>query len=122
MLDLTFEPLSVRRFQIYIGCFMKTVQKLLLTFAAIGLVIGLPVTFSHTEPALAWAFALPAGAVFFGLFLISLVWQKEMAKFDEGERSKLEPLRRYRSPVSDTGNKRAAESPHGPEVTTAHSG
>ena len=82
---------------------METVQKLLLTLALMGLAIGIPVTFRHAEPAPAWAFALPAGAVFVGLFLISILWQKEMAKFDEEERLKTELAKRNRSSVPGHG-------------------
>jgi len=99
---------------------MDAVQKLLLTLAAVCMVIGIPVTFSHAEAAPFWALALPMGAVFLGMFLISLLWQREMAKFDEEERSKTESASRRSSPVSYPGNQRPKAVPPAAEVP-AHS-
>jgi hypothetical protein len=101
---------------------MTNPQRLLLILAVTGLAIGIPVTLSRAEHGPAWTFALPAGAVFLGLFLVSLLWQKEIAKFDKDERLKIELARRHRPSAPDPDNKRAEESPHTPEVPTAQSG
>ena len=44
------------------------------------MVIGIPVTRSHAGLAPAWTLALPVGVVSLGLFLLSLLCQKEIAK------------------------------------------
>jgi hypothetical protein len=107
-----FEPLPVGVFQMDVRRSMGTVQKLLLALAVMGLVIGIPVTFSHTAPAPALALALPLGVVFWGLFLMSKVWRKEMASFDEDERLRMEAVRRHRSTASGGGHQGAEESTH----------
>jgi hypothetical protein len=98
---------------------MNILQKALLTLAIIGLVIGIPVTFRHAEPAPGWTLALPVGVVSFGLFLISLLWQKEIAKFDDDERSGTDLSGRGLSSGSDTSLEECSPVP---EATASHSG
>jgi hypothetical protein len=64
---------------------MTTLSKILLVFSVIGFVAGSITDFSGFNFNPAWAVALPLGAVFYGLFLISFMLEKEMAKFDKDE-------------------------------------
>jgi hypothetical protein len=41
----------------------------------------------------AWEVMLPFGAVFYGLFLISFMMEKEVAKFDEDEEKELQLIK-----------------------------
>jgi hypothetical protein len=101
---------------------MKTSQKALLTLAVTGLIVGIIVALRHAEPAPAWTLALPVGVVCLGLFLLSLVWQKEMAKFEEEERLKFDSVRRRQLPISNSAKKRGPPSANDPGLAAAHSG
>ena len=67
---------------------MCKTTKILLTLAVAGLVSGLAfVTGLVKVEGAAWLYvALPAGAICFGLFLISKLLEKESALFDEEQR------------------------------------
>jgi hypothetical protein len=54
---------------------MTTLTKTLLGLAIVCLAIGFTTN-------LLWGFGKPAGAIFFGLFMISKMLEKEIAKFD----------------------------------------
>jgi len=54
-----------------------------------GFVAGGIIDFGGFNLNPSWTVALPLGAVFFGLFLISFMLEKEMAGFDEEEAIKL---------------------------------
>ena len=86
---------------------MKAFQKWLLTLAATGLAGGVFVTLSHADLAPAWALALPLGVILAGLFLVTLLLQNEVEKFDADERLKVEPPK-SRSSAFDTGKERKA--------------
>jgi hypothetical protein len=78
---------------------MKGLQKWLLALAATCLVVGVFVSLSHRDLALAWTLTLPAGVILSGLFLIRLLLQNEAAKFDADERLKIlkiEQAKRHR--------------------------
>ena len=85
---------------------MKAFQKWLLGLAVTGLIVGVFVTLSHANLAPAWMLALPLGVILSGLFLITLLLQNEVAKFDADERLKRESAKRHRSSAFDTGKKR----------------
>jgi len=69
---------------------VKLPAKVLLIISVTALVVGIFVTLSRVDLAPAWTVALPLGVSCFGLFLITLLLQKEVAKFDEEERIKIE--------------------------------
>ncbi len=77
---------------------MTTQTRILLAVSIGGFVLGATGAF--------WSVGMPVGAVFFGLFLISKLLEKEVARFDEEQRSRLSPAVAS-SPVS-----RPAEADH----------
>jgi hypothetical protein len=69
---------------------MTTLTRTLLAAVVIGFIVGSVVDFTKLTTNPAWTVAMPLGTVFFGLFLISLMLQREMAAFDREEAMKLE--------------------------------
>jgi hypothetical protein len=69
---------------------MTTLTKTFLATAVIGFIVGSVIDFSNLTTDPKWTVAMPLGAVSFGLFLISLMLQKEMAAFDREEAIRLE--------------------------------
>ena len=69
---------------------MTTLSKTLLAVTITGLVAGSIIDFGGFNLNPAWAAALPFGAVFYGLFLISFMLEKEVARFDEDEAKELQ--------------------------------
>ena len=61
---------------------MTTLTKTLLGLSAAGFAAGFTTDWL-------WGFAKPAGAIFLGLFLISKMLEKEIAKFDAEETKRL---------------------------------
>lgn len=72
---------------------MTALSKTLLSVSVAGFVAGSIIDFGGLNLNPAWMVALPLGAVFFGLSLISFMLEKEMAKFDEEEAKKFELIR-----------------------------
>src|ERR1700691_5599088 len=72
---------------------MTTLTKTLLAISMMGFVGGSIIDFGGLNLNPAWTVALPFGAVFFGLSLISFMLEKEMAKFDEEEAKKFGLIR-----------------------------
>jgi hypothetical protein len=68
---------------------MTTLSKNLLAFSVTGLAAGSIVDFGGFNLNPAWAVALPVGAICYGLFLISFMLEKEVAKFDADEAKEL---------------------------------
>ena len=62
---------------------MTTLSKTLLGVTVTGLVAGSIIDLGGINLNPAWALALPFGAIAYGLFLISFMLEKEVAKFDE---------------------------------------
>jgi len=92
---------------------MGTMQKTLLALAVAGLLIGIPVTAIRATPPPALTLALPLGMTFLGLFLLSRLWQKEIARFDAEERLRHERAERYAPPANQpedhpAGSRRAS--------------
>jgi len=73
---------------------MTTLSKTLLAASITGFVTGSVIDFGGLNLNPAWTVSLPVGAVTFGLFLISFMLEKEMAKFDEEEAMKLQLIGR----------------------------
>jgi len=69
---------------------MTTLSKTLLTISAAGFAAGGAIDFGGFNLNPSWTVVLPAGAVFFGLFMISAMMEKEMAAFDAEEARRLE--------------------------------
>jgi hypothetical protein len=73
---------------------MTTLSKILLSVSAAGFAAGSIIDFGGFNVIPALTAVLPLGAVFFGLFMISLMLEKEMAKFDAEEAMKLQLIQR----------------------------
>ena len=82
---------------------MAKATKILLALSLAGLGIGLILVTGlvSAQNAVGFYVMLPAGAICFGLFLISKMLEKETAQFDQEERERLasaERIARTRSP------------------------
>ena len=73
---------------------MSKITKTLLTLSVTGMVFGTAFVTGllGMENVVSLYVVLPLGAVFFGLFLISLVLEKEDALFDKDQRALLSPV------------------------------
>jgi|ERR1051326_8958476 len=93
---------------------MKTFQKWHLALAVTCLIVGVFVSLSHVDLAPAWTLALPAGVILTGLFLIRLLLQNEVARFDADEGLRIEQAKRHRFSAfgtrKETGMEREARS------------
>jgi hypothetical protein len=69
---------------------MTIISKTLLGLSATGIVAGSIIDFSGFNVNPSWMVALPSGAVFLGLFMISVMMEKEMAAFDAEEAGRLQ--------------------------------
>jgi hypothetical protein len=69
---------------------MTTSSKTLLAVSVIGLAAGSVVDFGGFNLNPVWTVALPVGAICYGLFLISFMLEKEVAKFDADEAKELQ--------------------------------
>jgi hypothetical protein len=79
---------------------MTTLSKTLLAVSVTGLVAGSVIDFGGFNLNPTWTVALPFGAVFYGLFLISFILEKEVAQFDEEEAEQLRLIQRsYDAPA-----------------------
>lgn len=67
---------------------MTKLTKIFLGLALVGFVAGVWIDASGKPVDPKWTVVLPLGAVFFGIFLIFLMLQKEMAAFDREEAEK----------------------------------
>jgi hypothetical protein len=72
---------------------MTTLSKTFLAASTTGFAAGSVIDFGGFSVIPALTAALPLGAVFFGLFMISFMMEKEMAGFDEEEAGKLQLIR-----------------------------
>jgi hypothetical protein len=57
-----------------------------------------------------WGFGTPVGAVFFGLFMISKLLEKEVAFFDEEQRASVALAERQQAPVFEDSRTCAGDS------------
>ena len=69
---------------------MTRIPRALLAVSLTAFAVGSVVTFGSSEIPVGWTVAVPVGAIFFGLFLVAFMLQKEVARFDEEERARLE--------------------------------
>jgi hypothetical protein len=72
---------------------MTTLPKTCLAVSAMGFVAGGIVDFGGFNVIPAMTVALPLGAIFFGMFMITLMMEREMAKFNEEAAGKLQLLK-----------------------------
>jgi hypothetical protein len=72
---------------------MTTSSKTLLAVSVTGLVAGSIIDFGRFNLNPAWTVALPFGAIAYGLFLISFMLEKEVAKFDADEAKELQLIK-----------------------------
>ena len=80
---------------------MTTLSKTLLAASVTGLVAGSVIDFGEFSLNPAWTAVLPFGAISYGLFLISFMLEKEVAKFDEDEEKELQFINEgYAAPAS----------------------
>ncbi len=61
---------------------MSKTNKTFLAVAILGIAAGGIIDFGGLNLDSRWTVVLPLGAVFFGVFMIALVLEKEMAKYD----------------------------------------
>jgi hypothetical protein len=76
---------------------MTTLPKICLAVSSAEFVAGSIIDFGEFSVIPEAAAVLPLGAVFFGLFLISFMLEKEMVKFDAEEAERFELARRKES-------------------------
>src|SRR5258708_18314443 len=100
---------------------MKCLPKILLALAAPTLTMGAIVSFSGLKFGPEWTFALPAGMIFLGLFIIAWMMQGEVAKFDAEERAKDNSTDRSRSFSAKFVKEQVEERPLTREAPSAHS-
>jgi hypothetical protein len=72
---------------------MTTLSKTLLSVTVTGLVAGSIIDFSRPNLNPSWDVVLPFGAIAFGLFMISFMLEKEVAKFNEDEAKELQLIK-----------------------------
>jgi hypothetical protein len=72
---------------------MTTLSKTLLAVTITGLVAGSIIDFGGFNLNPAWTVALPFGAIAYGMFLISFMLEKEVAKFDADEAKELQLIK-----------------------------
>ena len=68
---------------------MMKLPKFFLTLSLAAFATGMIACFGKVHWHPSWFVALPAGAIFFGLFLIAYVLQNETARFDEEAEARL---------------------------------
>lgn len=78
---------------------MTTLSKTLLAASVAGFAVGGIIDFGGFSVISELTAVLPLGAVFFGLFMISFMMEKEMAGFDEEEAGKLQLIRCAAAPA-----------------------
>jgi hypothetical protein len=76
---------------------MTRIPRVLLAVSLAALAVGSVAVFGNPEIPVGWTAAMPLGAVCLGLFLVTLLLQQEVARFDEEERARLELAGRYAS-------------------------
>lgn len=82
---------------------MTVLSKIFLICSATGLVAGGVVYYCDVTTNPAWTVLMPLGAVFFGVFLINFMLEKEMAAFDAEQSKKMELARAARQRPVSTG-------------------
>jgi hypothetical protein len=94
---------------------MNRLSKSFLVASLTTLGVGLFVSFTHTPLPLFLTLALPMSAVFYGLFLISFVFQREFALTDREERGGSQsPAAQKDQSAKEESRDVAEKSPHRP--------
>lgn len=77
---------------------MTTLSKTLLIISAIGFAVGSVVAFGNIATNnVGLLMAMPLGAIAFGVFLISLMMEKEMKQFDHEVAERIQRAERYKT-------------------------
>src|SRR5476651_2555184 len=79
---------------------MTRLSKTLLTVAVTGIGAGGILDFGGFKINPAWTVVLPFGAIAYGMFLISFMLEKEMAKFDTDEARELQLIKDTRATLA----------------------
>jgi hypothetical protein len=77
---------------------MMKLPKFFLTLSLAAFATGMIACFGNVHWHPSWFVALPAGAIFFGLFLIAYVLQNETARFDEEAEARLDHASHSKAP------------------------
>jgi hypothetical protein len=105
---------------------MGKTTKILLTLSIAGLALGLAFASNLINAGGITAFyvLLPAGAIFFGLFLISLMLEKEVAQYDVEQRNQVAALNAQPAPAEQrpagSSDARPAVGHEREQLTAAH--
>jgi hypothetical protein len=106
---------------------MGKMTKILLTLSIAGLALGLAFASNLINAGGITAFyvLLPAGAIFFGLFLISLMLEKEVAQYDVEQRNQVaalnaQPASAEPRPAGGSNARPAVGPEHEHHLTPAH--
>jgi len=98
---------------------MTKLPKAFLAVSLTAFAVGSVVTLGSPEIPVGWTVAMPVGAIFFGLFLVTFMLQKEVAEFDEGERARLKLAERHAARPANAAA--IAVSATATNLTPAHS-
>jgi len=79
---------------------MNRLSKWFLTGSIVLTAVGVLVSFKPVPLSAVWTISLPYGAILFGLFLISFVFQKEFADSRQGEQSDMHSSQQRKDPPS----------------------
>ena len=99
---------------------MKTMPKLFLALCVGGLVIGLFVSWSGIELNPVWTLAMPLGAIGYGMFLMTLFLQEEMAQYDAEHRDHEHHVPAPPAPSARNHTPDDSEAPDHPGLTAHH--
>jgi len=80
---------------------MTTATKTFLGISAAGFIVGAIVDFGGFTVNPMWTVALPVGAIFLGVFLISLIMEKEVARYDDELAKKIALARQNTTPATE---------------------
>jgi hypothetical protein len=79
-------------------------NRLCKSFLAVSLVmtsVGLFASFTRLPISLLWTVLLPYGVIFFGLFLINFIFQKEFADYEQGTQKDAPSPQQRKAPSSE---------------------
>jgi hypothetical protein len=103
---------------------MSKLTKTLLAISLVGLVAGFAFVtgFVNVGNVAALYIVLPAGAVFFGLFLISKLLEKESARYDAELGALLKTARQLDTsrPAASESARERSRNPHGRSLVSSH--
>ena len=95
---------------------MSKVPKILLSVSAIAFLASL----TNAGSELGWGFLKPLSAILLIVFFIIQFLEKEVAQYDEENRSRLALAKRYSPDRSETSKSASRQSPRRSRVATAH--